>query len=151
MIYWSRYNCWVVTIQWFNNQHTMKIGKQDFMWCRPRPTSVRLYLLTLILGPNDNQNTNQDKDAESQTFKTNTKTLKNERPKLKSQENHKWGQNTPYDDNGLAKCYGTNSHSQGKSSTYLLSTMQINDWTLPYVWAGDQGCLLFRLQWKHGC
>ena len=42
MIYWSRYNWSVVTMQWFNNQHSTKIDK------RPQPTNVCLLLLTLI-------------------------------------------------------------------------------------------------------
>ena len=151
MIYWSRYNCWVVTIQWFNNQQTTKIGKQDFMWCRPWPTSVRLYSLTLILGPNDNQNTNQDKDAadiqdQHQDFeKRETKTKVSREPQMRAEHTLWW----QWSGKMLR-----NKFSQPRQEFHLPAVNNANQWlnlTLSYLMfglAGDQGCLLYRLQWK---
>jgi len=53
MIYWSRYNWSPFNDSTINTQQRL-VNKA---LCRPRPTNVRLYLLTLILWPKNNQKT----------------------------------------------------------------------------------------------
>jgi len=67
----------VVTIQWFSNQHTTKIGNKAF--CRPRPTNVRPRRLTLILWPKKLPN-DQDQDESRDVW----------RPRLESREPQLW-------------------------------------------------------------